>query len=117
MGHPLFARLNGGVKVTLFESASGRWTAQTGYGYATGATKDEALAAVKQVVKDAKKAEAEQIAAQTEAANARSAKRAGKECELPYCNRAIDTPAHRLTAGHRNAVAVADARVRGEYRG
>ena len=105
MGHPLFARISGDVKVSLFESASGQWTAQTGYGYATGTTKEEALTAVRAVVKEAEEQEAIRNAAAREAEQARRVKRSGKECMLAGCDRVMDTPAHRLTAKHKNAVA------------
>lgn len=40
------------------------------------------------------------------AADAKLAKRAGRECTLTYCSSAIDSPAHRQSAKHRNAEAV-----------
>lgn len=105
-----------GVKVSIDRLGSGRYVAQSGYGHGSGDTKAAAVAAVKKEINAAKRAEKTSNAASAKASSERRAKRAGKECTLSYCSGAIDTPAHRRTAKHRNAVAVRNAQRSGSYR-
>ena len=104
----------GGFTFQVGQTGSGRWYA--GAEGSTGATREAAIAAHLKAARADMRAFDKKSKADTAAHNAREAKLVGKRCGLSYCTRAVDTPAHRKTAAHRNAVAVANARARGEYR-
>ena len=92
----------------------GRDTWYAGAEASRGATRDAAIAAhLKHARAEGREASA-RWKAQAATVDARKAARKGHECTLAYCTGALNTPAHRATAKHRNAVAVKAARARGE---
>lgn len=92
----------------------GKWYA--GGEGSSGATREAAIQAHLKVARAGDRASTKASKVSAKAADVRRAKRAGKECMLTYCSGAIDTPAHRRSAKHRNAVAVENARRTGSYR-